>query len=102
MNEDFREFVVSSDPNIAAELRAKFEELGSDGLADYALSLGLHPPGYEAGQRHSIAEYAPPGHDGPGYLVWSIGLWSPDAEDQDGEDDEEDDDEAPDPWAALE
>lgn len=99
MNENFVDFIVSSDPEVVADLWARFEQLGSYGLAEYALGIGLRPPGFEEGQRHSISEYVPPGSDGQGYLVWSAGLWSPDPEDQDGEGDDEDD--GPDPWDSV-
>jgi hypothetical protein len=97
VNEDFENFIVSRDAEVVADLWAKFEALGSYELATYAYSLGLYPPGFEEGQQHSISEYAPPGHEGRGYLVWSVGLWSPDVDDQDDEDDDDGDD----PWAAL-
>lgn len=97
MTRDFQEFIVTEDAELTAQLWARFESLGSRGLAEYAHSLGLFPPGYREGHQDSICEYGPPGHEGRGFLVWESGLDSPSGDDQEREEYSDDDD----PWAGL-
>jgi hypothetical protein len=90
---------LTEDPELEARLRERFSELGSFGLAEYAYSLGLFPPGYEEGQRHSITLVFPPGagQDEPGMLVWDTSQLGDD--EGNPEIPELDDESAEDPWA---
>lgn len=90
----YREFVVTQDNELLEKLWARFSELGTFGLATYAYSLGLYPPGYEEGQLHSITAVGFSDTE-PECLVWSIGLDRPDPTylDQAREEGDDDDDE---------
>lgn len=101
MSTGFEAYIVTTDPRLLAQLHARFDELGSWGLAAFAHSLGLFPPGYEPSQEHSISEYAPPGHSGAPFLVWDAGLDSSDAEQSRADRDEDDDLDDGTGWAAL-
>ncbi|MCD0442141.1 hypothetical protein LO763_00685 [Glycomyces sp. A-F 0318] len=100
MAEGYMRWVVTTDPEQLADLAAKANELDTFGLAEYAVSLGLRPPGHTEGQRPSIEFATPPGHEGPPLLMWSGYFPSIPPEDLYEDDTGEEDDEA-DPWAAL-
>ncbi|MDN3241382.1 pentapeptide repeat-containing protein [Glycomyces tritici] len=85
---DYERYIVTTDAVQLAELRAAADELDTYELGARAMSLGLFPPDYAEGEHHSITLYGPPGHKGPPLLVWSVGLYSPDAEDLYVDDDE--------------
>jgi hypothetical protein len=97
VNEDYERYLVTSDAAQLAELRKAADEVDSFELGALAMRLGLFPPGYVEGERHSITLYGPPGHEGPPLLVWSVGLWSPEVDDEDDEEDNEGDD----AWGGL-
>jgi hypothetical protein len=87
---------VTDDPQQNRELLARYYELDTFTFAEYAHGLGLYPPGYEEGQRHSVSIYYPPDADpnSDGILIWdtsSVGEVSEIADD-------ELEDDGPNPW----
>ncbi|WP_100447258.1 hypothetical protein [Glycomyces xiaoerkulensis] len=91
MSEELDDYLVTTDPSLLADLHAQSSRLDTFGLADYAMRLGLFPPGYREGDCHSIARYWPQGHHGPPYLVWDAGPPGRPGPDDLAEDDEHDD-----------
>lgn len=75
------------------DVRLKLDELGSDEAAQYALRIGLRPPGYLEGSPESIVEFwaRDADLDGPGTLVWGSTMPYDPAEDDDDEDEDGDD-----------
>ncbi|MFB9662287.1 hypothetical protein ACFQS3_06160 [Glycomyces mayteni] len=71
MTDDFERWVVTTDPEQLADLKAKAEVLGSAELGEYAMSLGLRPPHHVEGRPVSVEEANPPGYDGEPLLMWT-------------------------------
>ena len=98
---DISQFIVTTDEELSAKLwakwRAKPEDGGLDslGMAEYAYSLGLYPPGYQAREYHTIHQHTPYDGSGATYLVWDTAMDRPDPTylDQAREEADEDDDE---------
>lgn len=67
----YERWVVTTDPEQLADLNAKSDKLGSDELAQYAISLGLRPPHYVEGRPVSIEAGVPSGYEGEPLLMWS-------------------------------
>lgn len=66
--------VVTTDPELLAQLEARIDELSSTAMAEYARSLGLNPPGDTEGVNPTVVLHYPPGADlnGPGQIVWDM------------------------------
>jgi phytoene dehydrogenase-like protein len=64
--------LVTDDPELEALLRERMDELSSQELAEYAHSLGLHPPGFGENMNPPIALHWPAEWDDEeeGILVW--------------------------------
>lgn len=108
-DDNYQDYIVTHDEELLKKLWAKWKAkpedggLDSHGMAQYAHSMGLYPPGYEEGQKHSITLLGL-SDAGPEYLVWSIGLDRPDPTylDQDREEADDDDDDFDDTvWGEL-
>lgn len=87
MSEGYTRWIVTADPELLADLKAKSEELDSAGLGQYAVRIGLRPPHYFEGRPVSIEEAVPPGYEGEPLLMWSGHLPSVRPEDMPPEDD---------------
>lgn len=72
---DYDSLIVTRDPELEAQLRARVDDVSSQALAEYAHSLGLYPPGYTEGSNPPIALAWPPGvdYDDDGLLIWDVG-----------------------------
>jgi hypothetical protein len=90
MSEDYERWIVTTDPEQLADLKAKAEELDSAGLGEYAASLGLRPPHHVEGRSVSIEAAVPPGYEGEPLLLWSGYFPSVRPDDVPPEDDGED------------
>lgn len=69
--------VATTDPDIERQLRDRADHLSSRELAEFAHSLGVHPPGYAAGRvAPPLVLTWPPGADldASGVLVWDMRL----------------------------